>query len=1162
MPIRFDVKFGQELCDVLAAELGLVCSFMGDESGRIVASSIRSRIGSCHAVAGQIMRGEIDEYGVSSEEAAQSANMREGINMGIDCGGVRLICFAIAGPLAVVRPLARIVRFSMTSLVRVRQQRSTENAIESLDADADADADADVQLQPEIATHLMDLMSDIELSRPETERTLRAAYESAERQVAQRTRELSEFAALSSDWFWEQDVQFRFTRFFGHATEKLQRESADFLGKRRWDMPIYGVSPQHLAEHIALHERRQPFRNFEYEIPGADGATQYFFISGAPRFDERGVFVGYHGIGSNISELRRAEIAIRASERKLVQIVDGSSIPTFVIDVAHRVTHWNQACANLTGLTAKQMLGSDAVWRAFYDKPRPTMADLVLSGASDETLTENYGAFKRSTLIPGAVEAEGYFTHMGDSGRWLFYTAAPLRDTDGTLTGAIETLQDVTEWHHAQALLGKQTKALQLAYSEMEGRVVERTAQLSQQLGFLQQLIEAIPGPVFYKDAQARYLGCNSAFETMIGLPVGELIGKTSHDIAPSEMADQYLAADQEVLNSPGSQIYESQVRFASGAVRDVMFHKARFTHADGSVGGLVGLILDITERKRMEDNLRQAATVFDNSAEGVIISRADGSIIAVNRAFTGITGYAEDEVLGRNPRIFQSGRHDRRFYNDMWTAIARHGRWQGEVWNRRKSGEIFPEWLSIMAVQDKQGLLTNYVATFSDITLQKQNEERIQLLAFSDPLTGLPNRRLLMDRLQHALIVSARNKRFGALFFIDLDDFKGLNDTRGHFVGDLLLKEVALRVEGCVREGDTVARLGGDEFVVMLEGLGDNAMEATNQAESVGTKILAALNLPYTLLDIPHHNTPSIGVTLFGDQVSPLEELLKQADLAMYRAKASGRNAVRFFDPEMQSAIAVRVSMEAQMRQALQEKQFVLYYQPQVDHTNRVTGAEALVRWQHPQRGIVSPAEFIPLAEETGLILPLGLWVLETACLHLGNWSSDPQMAHLSLAVNVSARQFRQPEFVDQVLLALKSNGVPPGRLKLELTESLLLDDVENIVARMNYLKANGVGFSLDDFGTGYSSLAYLKRLPLDQLKIDQSFVRDVLIDPNDAALARTIVALAHNLGLTVIAEGVETDDQLLFLASVGCHAYQGYLFSRPVALEQFQAFVGRLTK
>ena len=1254
MGIRFDIAFGQQLCDLLSSELGFTCNFMG-EQGRVLASSERLRIGSTHAMAARIMRGEIDEYGVTATEAARSGTMREGINIGIDVDGTRLVSFSIAGPLEVVRPLARMVRFCVTSLLRVRQeeipgvttsslQQLLSHASETIESSLSRLRDAVDNIDQGITmvdamlrlvvwnkrfSELLHIPQELlvfglpleaifrfnaergeygpgdvtqqvaerlalaarheahlfERTRPDgtvievcgkplatggfvttytdvthrrqSEVALRAAHEQAEQLVEERTRELRDFAELSADWFWIQDSELRFTQFSGVSTEKLQRKQSDFFGKRRWDMPISGVSAEQLATHIACCERHEPFRNFEYEIPASDGSTQYFSISGTPLFDAQGQFSGYHGNGCNITDIRLAEQAIRNSEQRLSQIVDGSSIPTFVIDAQHRVTHWNQACANLTGLDARQMLGSQEVWRAFYPVPRPTMANLVVSGALDAQVAEHYQYFNRSTLIAGAVEAEDFFPAMGDGGRSLYFTAAPLRDADGHLSGAMETLQDITERRRDQQLLEDRTQALQLAYEEMEARVAQRTAELSLQLGFQQQLIEAIPGPVFYKDDQARYLGCNSAFETLIGRPASALIGKTAHDIFPAPLADLYQAADREILNQPGSQIYESQIRNAANDMRDVMFHKATFTRPDGSVGGLVGLMLDITERKRMEEGLRQAATVFDNSAEGVIISAPDGTMISVNRAFTEITGYAQSEVIGCNPRLLHSGRHDATFYRALWDSLAHHGRWQGEIWNRRKNGEVFPEWISINAVHDQQGRLTNYVATFSDITHQKQAEERIQLLAFTDPLTSLPNRRLLLDRLEHALVVSARNKRHGALFFIDLDDFKRLNDTRGHYVGDLLLKQVAQRIADCLREGDTVARLGGDEFVVLLEDLSDKALEATSYAESVGAKILAALNQPYVLQGDPHHSTPSIGVTLFGDPPSPLEELLKQADLAMYRAKASGRNALRFFDPEMQAVVAARVALEADLRQGLRNQQFTLYYQPQVDDARGIIGAEALVRWRHPERGLVSPAEFIPLAEETGLILPLGSWVMETACAQLSAWAQRPETAHLTLAVNVSALQFHQKDFVPEVLAMLDRYGSPPGKLKLELTESLLINDIEDIITKMDLLKVRGVGFSLDDFGTGYSSLSYLKRLPLDQLKIDQSFVRDVLVDPSDAAIARTIVALANSLAMGVIAEGVETQAQRLFLASQGCHAYQGYLFSRPLPLLEFDQLV-----
>lgn len=433
--------------------------------------------------------------------------------------------------------------------------------------------------------------------------------------------------------------------------------------------------------------------------------------------------------------------------------------------------------------------------------------------------------------------------------------------------------------------------------------------------------------------------------------------------------------------------------------------------------------------------------------------------------------------------------------------------------------------------------------------------KEEIWQLAFYDPLTRLPNRRLLIDRLEHVQAISTRNKLHNALLFIDLDNFKTINDTLGHDKGDLLLQEVARRLVSCVRTADTVARLGGDEFVIMISELSENLEAAAVQVEQVGEKILMHLNQPYQLADHLYRSTSSIGVTLFSGRDESTDDLLKRADLAMYQAKSAGRNTLRFFEPDMQAAVSARAELEIDLRHGQQDAQFILYYQAQVDHSGRWTGAEALIRWQHPQRGLVSPAEFIPAAEENGLILTLGRWVLETACSQLVVWSLRPETSHLTLAVNVSMRQFRQPDFVKDVTELLELTGADPRMLKLELTESMLLVNVEDIIIKMSALIALGIRFSLDDFGTGYSSLSHLKRLPLDQLKIDQTFVRDVLTDPNDAAIVRTIVALAQSLGLSVIAEGVETESQMTFLSNNGCSAYQGYLFSRPLPLEQFEA-------
>jgi diguanylate cyclase (GGDEF)-like protein/PAS domain S-box-containing protein len=567
-------------------------------------------------------------------------------------------------------------------------------------------------------------------------------------------------------------------------------------------------------------------------------------------------------------------------------------------------------------------------------------------------------------------------------------------------------------------------------------------------------------------------------------------------------------------------------------------------------------------ELRASRDELRIAATAFESN-DVIFVCDAEWNILQVNPAFQRVTGYRAEEAIGHKPRdLLGSGMHTQDFYEAMNASIRDIGCWQGEVWDRRKSGETFPAWSTITAVRSDHGEVTHYVANLSDFSAHKAAENEIKTLVYFDSLTMLPNRRMLMGRLETAMQAALASGHLGALLFIDLDDFKTLNDTLGHHQGDVLLQQVAHRLQGCVREVDTVARLGGDEFVVMLEGLSKDTAEASAQAQAVAEKIMRALNQPYDLGTLTRNSTPSVGVTVFGTCQEMLDEPLKRADLAMYQAKAAGRNTSRLFDPKTQAAVTLRADLEAALRTALEEDQFLMYLQPQISEDARVTGAEALIRWQHPVRGLVMPGEFIAVAEDCGMIVPIGNWVLNTACKQLALWASQPAFAHMTIAVNVSAKQFHQHDFVEQVLDALSRHGAPAKGLKIEITESMLIANVDDVIVRMEELQHHGVGFAMDDFGTGYSSLTYLKRLPLDVLKIDQSFVRDVLVDTNDAAIANMIVALANSMGLSVIAEGVETVEQMQYLAQHGCHAYQGYLFSRPVPVERFETSLADFLK
>lgn len=541
-------------------------------------------------------------------------------------------------------------------------------------------------------------------------------------------------------------------------------------------------------------------------------------------------------------------------------------------------------------------------------------------------------------------------------------------------------------------------------------------------------------------------------------------------------------------------------------------------------------------------------------------LSTPTHKIVYVNEAFEEHTGYSRREVMGRSPGLLQGQGSQQTELSRIRLALRKSQPIHAELVNYKKDGTLFWIELDITPIKDPQGVATHWVSVARDITLRKTAEEEIEYMAFYDPLTQLPNRQMLMDRLERAIGQTDPDSVNGALMFIDLDNFKVLNDTLGHATGDLLLRKVATRLGACLRLSDTVARLGGDEFVVMLERLPDHPKAAIHYSRDVAKRILQALSEPYDLAGHHHDSTCSIGVTMFSKHQQSMSDLLKQADLAMYQAKASGRNAICFFDPAMQALVTANAALNVELRQSLRRGDFVLHYQPQVGRDGHMFGVEALIRWQHPTRGRVNPDEFITQAEESGLILQLGQWVIETACVQLSKWAKSGATSHLCIAVNVSVRQFRHPEFVDTLLATINRVGINANLLKLELTESLLATGMEVTIAKMGRLKEAGITLSIDDFGIGYSALSYLKHLPLDQLKIDREFVKDILTDPNDAAIARTIIGLAQSLGLGVVAEGVETIAQRDMLKRFGCDCYQGHLFCRALPIDELEVFMKQL--
>ncbi|WP_371765408.1 EAL domain-containing protein [Massilia sp.] len=670
----------------------------------------------------------------------------------------------------------------------------------------------------------------------------------------------------------------------------------------------------------------------------------------------------------------------------------------------------------------------------------------------------------------------------------------------------------------------------------------------------LSLILDSVDSLVYIKGGDFRYRYVNEAMCRMLGMRADDILGKDDFSLFEPELAAELRAHDLQAMAESRPQVFEESIEMA-GAERTYLSTKMALALGDGAAHSLCGISSDITSRKRMEESTRIAATVFE-SHEGMLVLDRTRAVIDANAAFCAMSGYRLDELVGSRKLPFQLAEDGGELDAAFWKTLAAEQKWHGDAFGRRKDATVCPVLLSISAVLDETGHVANYVCTASDITELKQIQARNQHLAYYDDLTGLPNRRLLFERIQSCLAASGNETQMGALLFLDLDDFKDLNDTRGHSAGDELLRQVAHRVTSCVRSGDTVARVGGDEFVVMLDAIGTDEDEARLHAEVLAEKVLAAVAAPYVIDSLPHHASCSIGITLCAHRDEGLDTLMKRGDLAMYQAKTDGRNLVRLFEPWMEQAVARRIQLVSELRHALDADQFEMYYQPQVAD-GRIVGAEALLRWRHPERGLVGPVEFIGVAESTDLILPIGAWVLRAACRQLARWAAVPHNAHLAVAVNISIRQLMEDNFVRDTLAIIADTGADPRCLKLEITESMVIERVEETIAKMEALRRHGIRFLLDDFGTGYSSLAYLKRLPLEQLKIDRSFVRDILVDPNDASIARSVVALAQALGLSIIAEGVETLAQRDKLLELGCHRFQGYLYGRPMPAGEFEDMV-----
>jgi diguanylate cyclase (GGDEF)-like protein/PAS domain S-box-containing protein len=714
--------------------------------------------------------------------------------------------------------------------------------------------------------------------------------------------------------------------------------------------------------------------------------------------------------------------------------------------------------------------------------------------------------------------------------------------------------------------LNTQSQGIQFEHVNSEERLLRMSDRPTvESHKFLEQATVGI----VHATPEGHILRCNAEFAEIIGYPREEVRGLMFQEITPDEDGARCIASFQKLWNGAMDAIsLEIRLTRKDGGLIWAKLTVSLLRDREGWPSHLLAHVEDISDRKAAEKPEEVAPpaasfepvdakqdryrSTFETSPDGVLIARsADGGILDTNPAFLEMMGFSREEVIGHTSvelGIWADEGDRLKIAEALEEGDA--GCRNLEIRMRRKSGEVFWGQLSASFAEfQAEPCVISYIR---DVSEAKADEEEIRNLAFYDTLTGLPNRRLLYERLRQALLSSIRSSSKHALLFVDLDGFKSLNDTLGHHIGDLLLQETARRIQGCVREVDTVARLGGDEFVIVLEDLSQVPEIAAAQARTVGGKILAAIDQPFLLDGRECRSTSSMGITVFGNQNESANEVLQQADIAMYQAKAAGRNAMFFFAPALQASVNARAALEKDLRQAIRENQFSLYYQPQLDR-GLLTGAEALIRWRHPERGLVKPADFVPLAEETGLIFQLGIWVLETACTQLASWANRKEGAHLTIAVNVSAREFRQPKFVDHVLAAIDRTGANPNNLKIELSENMFAENAEEVIAKMNQLKSRGIRFSLEDFGTGYSSMTYLKRLPLDQIKIDRAFVGEILRDPISGAVAQAIISFGKAMGLSVIAEGVETEEQRAFLAKLGCHSFQGFLFCPPLPLGEF---------
>ncbi len=904
-----------------------------------------------------------------------------------------------------------------------------------------------------------------------------------------------------------------FEHFIG-ATE------AEIVGKTDYDFLAKELADEYRANDLAAINARGAQHGEKWVNFAHDGHRALLSTTMTTVYDAEGDLIGVLGIGHDNTEIKQAQLLLRENEERLRLLIEHAPAALAMFDRQMHYIAVSQRWLNDYQLQDKNIIDKSH-YRIFPE------------------IGEDWKAIHRRALAGEVVQnEEDRFERVDGSVQWLRWELRPWWTADGEVGGLVIFTEDITARKYSEEALKRSEQRLRLSTEQAHIAVWEY-------------------------DLQTRRLRRSTNHDGLYGLAYDPARGMNI--FLNMTHPDDRLRFEQMI--QPGTQAASFDSSRSDNSTSDIRViwpdqevHWLAVTtevaerDATGQASLVRGCSMDISARKTTEERLRLAAKVFKNTAEGVIVTDSEAKILEVNQAFTEISGYTREEVIGRNPSILKSGRHEESFYRDMWHSLKETGQWRGEIWNRCKDGSIFPTWQNISSVQNADNQVTHYVSVFSDISQLKQSQQKLEHLAHHDALTDLPNRALLNERLEQAIKHADRHKTQFALMMIDLDHFKHVNDSLGHPIGDELLIKIASDLVSGIRGNDTVARIGGDEFVMLLEDI-----EISENVAISAEKLLAIFSNPISL---NHHElqiSASIGICLYPADGKETETLLRNADAAMYRAKEQGRNNYQFYTEQLTRNVIERLTLLNSLRHALERGQLHLVYQPQLDlQSLRLIGAEALIRWQHPELGMVSPARFIPLAEESGLIHPIGEWVLRSACMQAANWLQQG-LDFGRVAVNIAGPQLQNGKLLGLVKTVLAESGLPPQHLELEVTEGFIMLEAESSIAELNELRDLGIALAIDDFGTGYSSLSYLKKLPIHKLKIDQSFVRDIPNDSNDMAISHAVIAMGRSLGLTVIAEGVESEQQAVFLREADCQQAQGYYFSRPISAQEFETFAGQ---